>query len=75
MREENLRIGKNLNLNNSIIKGVIESATFDGEIVRYTVKTKIGTLVGSASGTVEPYPIGDEAEIYLDSNALWCINN
>lgn len=75
VREENLRIGKNLNLNNSIIKGVIESATFDGEIVRYTVKTKIGTLVGSASGTVEPYPIGDEAEIYLDSNALWCINN
>ena len=75
VREENLRIGKNLNLNNSIIKGVIESATFDGEIVRYTVKTKIGTLVGSAAGTVEPYPIGDEAEIYLDSNALWCINN
>lgn len=75
VREENLHVGKNLQLDAPKLTGTIQTATFDGEIIRYTVQCEIGTLTGSAPGTVQPLPIGSDVEVYLDSHALWCINN
>ena len=73
IREEQLHVGKETNLDSSHIKGVVESATFDGDFVRYSVNCEGGTLIGSAPGTLEPLQVGESVGIYLDSSSLWCV--